>query len=495
MTEVQGTTMDEKSTEETALLQKPSRVEVEKENPFANDALERQSFAENLTEFVDSLEQPFTMSICGAWGSGKTAFLDMWRQKMENDNHLCFHFNAWENEFVDEPLIAMVGEVEAVVHNTKAYSSEKSQLGKLMSDVWRFGTQVAEPLIPRVVQVASQGIFTEEKAKKFIGAAKHAANNRGNADAGLVASFASSYTRGKDTIAEFKASLSQLVSEVKAATEYKGPAVFFIDELDRCSPTFAIRLLERMHHLFDIPGLVFVLAVDRKQLANSVRKLYGAETDADGYLRRFFDRDFSLPEPSIKAFCEHAWKKPNLKSLVEQRKNGAWENKELIDIFSFMAEGYRFSLRTIEQCVTQFNLAVRSTPSNYKLYHQALAFLIALRAGNRSLYEGYVNGTTGADDLLTSITQWGHYESFGGSNYERNLHVYLTLWSRKEGYREQAIAQWEKMINDENSDEFKRDLASHCLAQIKRNYSEGEENALPYILNKIEFFDRIEESA
>ena len=41
--------------------------------------------------------------------------------------------------------------------------------------------------------------------------------------------------------------------------------MLLVDELDRCRPTYAVQILEKMKHLFNVPN-IFVLAVDRNQL-------------------------------------------------------------------------------------------------------------------------------------------------------------------------------------------------------------------------------------
>ena len=48
------------------------------------------------------------------------------------------------------------------------------------------------------------------------------------------------------------------------------PLVFIIDELDRCRPTFAIELLERVKHIFDVPNIVFVFGINRSELVKAL---------------------------------------------------------------------------------------------------------------------------------------------------------------------------------------------------------------------------------
>ena len=80
-----------------------------------------------------------------------------------------------------------------------------------------------------------------------------------------------------------------------------------IDELDRCRPNYAIEFLETIKHLFDIRGLVFVIGVDKGQLASSAKALFGQELVFDEYYRKFAHRNVNLPVKSqlmTEKFCQ-----------------------------------------------------------------------------------------------------------------------------------------------------------------------------------------------
>ena len=94
----------------------------------------------------------------------------------------------------------------------------------------------------------------------------------------------------------------------KVRDETGHPMVFIIDELDRCRPTFAIELLERVKHIFDVPNLVFVFGINRDELCTSLQSIYG-EIDASVYLRRFFDMEFTLQEVDSAKFSRHLMQK------------------------------------------------------------------------------------------------------------------------------------------------------------------------------------------
>ena len=101
---------------------------------------------------------------------------------------------------------------------------------------------------------------------------------------------------------ELKKGLEKLSEAVFKRLQH--PLVFIIDELDRCRPTFAIELLERVKHIFDVPYLVFVFGINRDELCKSLSSIYG-EINTDVYLRRFFDFGFQLQEVESQAFVEH----------------------------------------------------------------------------------------------------------------------------------------------------------------------------------------------
>jgi len=71
-----------------------------------------------------------------------------------------------------------------------------------------------------------------------------------------------------------------------APADNQKPLIFFIDELDRCRPDYALQLLEKAKHLFNIDGIIFILALDRDQIGHSLKSIYGEGLDVDGYLRR-----------------------------------------------------------------------------------------------------------------------------------------------------------------------------------------------------------------
>jgi hypothetical protein len=386
------------------MLTKYDEIQIpDRGDPFINDRLARKKLAENLTRLLQSTRQPFVISLQAPWGAGKTTFIKMWKTHLESFGHTCLYFNAWQNDFVEDPLIAFVGEISKKMLEKKAQGKIGMQLKKLQI----IGGKLVRSAMPMTIQFATQGLLNQEAVKQ---ASDLLFTNR-NEIAGFISDLAEEkikqYESDKSGILEFKKELADFAKTLSAKANAKKPLVFFVDELDRCKPSFTIALLERIKHVFSVEGIAFVLAVNRAQLDHSVKSIYGPEMDADGYLRRFVDFSIRLPEPDIENFCQSLFERLDLQKVFNSREDKANEQDALLKIFVKLARSYRFSLRVIEQCFTEINLILRTTPSNATIYPGLLSFLVAFKAFKPEAYELLEGNLTypKIKELLATITQ------------------------------------------------------------------------------------------
>lgn len=63
--------------------------------------------------------------------------------------------------------------------------------------------------------------------------------------------------------------------------------VIFVDELDRCKPSYAVKVLERIKHFFTNDRITFVFSINTSELQHTIRKHYGNDFNADRYIDRF----------------------------------------------------------------------------------------------------------------------------------------------------------------------------------------------------------------
>ncbi len=370
------------------ILRKPTELEIPSAKPFENDCFQREGIAENLTRLIQSTQQPFVLSVEAPWGFGKTTFVRMWQAHLEAQGHVCMSFNAWENDFVEDPLVAFLGEMQKAVDSHINKLTEDTAVKKAWGEVKRIGGGVLRKALPYAVQQATLGVLSAEVIKLVMDDSQ-TREKLAEAASKLAEERLAKYEAEKEGISGFRKNLGELTKALVTKEGAKAPIIFFVDELDRCRPDFAVALLERIKHLFNVNQVVFVLSIDRGQLRESVKALYGSGMDADGYLRRFIDLAFSLPEPDVdnKTFAEHLCRRTSLEEVFAQRRSGGNEAQALIESFAIYAKRFRLSLRAQEQAFTELNIAIRTIPSEANMVTPALAFLVALRASRRGIFE------------------------------------------------------------------------------------------------------------
>jgi hypothetical protein len=364
------------------MLTKHNEIEISVDKPFTNDKLERQKIAENLTLLVQSTNQPFVISIEAPWGWGKTTFIKMWKAHLESLGHTCLYFNAWENDFVEDPLIAFIGEISKTMADKKVKGKIQAQLKKLQS----MGGKIARRVLPLTIQIVTQGLLSQDFIKQVSSELSENSNKIADFASELAEEKIKQYDNDKNEIIEFKTELAKFATSLSEGENKKGPLVFFIDELDRCRPDFSIALLERVKHVFNAEGIVFILSIDREQIEQSIKSIYGQGMNSDGYLRRFIDFRLRLPIPSIKGLCNSLYERFQMNEVFEKRNNKNNEQLTLIDTFTILAGSYQFSPRVIEQCFTEMNLILRTTSATTNIFPEILAFLVAVRAYKPEIY-------------------------------------------------------------------------------------------------------------
>ena len=326
---------------------------------------------------------PFVISIHGEWGTGKTFLLKRWQRDLENQDFKAIYFNAWEDDFCDDPLLAIVGQLWSYF--------EKDKEGRVEGFLKKIRKN-AGPLLR--ANVNSLG-------RKYIGVTGEVGPSKQDGR-DLVDEYLHQ-TSTKDTL---KKSLGKMAEVVSKETDH--PMVFIIDELDRCRPTFAIELLERVKHIFDVPNMVFVLGINRNEICKSFQAIYG-DIDADVYLRRFFDMEFILPEVGAEQFSRHLIRKFELTeffaslSKSANRKIHSEDFSMLDQYFPELWSRLGLSLRDIDYCVRLIALAGRSLAPGHAMYPWLLGLLVTLQLKNPTLYRRFIQGDCMGSEIMDYI--------------------------------------------------------------------------------------------
>lgn len=233
-----------------------------------------------------------TIAIDASLGMGKTYFAQALETMVMNENSSSdrekikfMKFDAWKSDYFDDPMKSLIGELNE--HNL-----------------------INSEAIEKVKMLCSNGIKITMKA--------------------LGKMLIKQFNLSDDDIALIKDMISGLnESELEDYKKYKGMVegfkdtyakdptlkIIVIDELDRCRPDYAIKLLETIKHIFDIKNILFVFLVNKEQLKSIVSTMYLKDDGTEEYFEKFFDIQFKLPEVAYKSYLKKEYSDHSLDKI------------------------------------------------------------------------------------------------------------------------------------------------------------------------------------
>jgi hypothetical protein len=299
----------------------------------------------------------FVLNVNGAWGSGKTFFVNRWAEQLRQAGHPVVEFNAWENDSAEDPLAPLIAAL---------IDSQKEILPPTMGDKLKQGCGK--------YIMAGGGFIVRAGLKQLVGEKgidsvnEMLSSDSENELIKLAGQHVEEQLEKQKAARGIAEQLKGFVAAIEAHADLKPPIFIFIDELDRCRPTFAIELLERVKHLFHVDGIKFIISTDSTQLVHSIQGVYGANFDSATYLQRFFDETFNLPDPNSEQFVKLLFKDlrethPNLGDL--------WINHITPErTFTDLANGFGLTLRQQAQAFHRIHfIASNIQPTDHKAFN------------------------------------------------------------------------------------------------------------------------------
>ena len=458
-------------------------LEVSAEDPFRHDALDRRPLVEFLSSLIKRLNGPFVMALDSPWGTGKTTLVRMLMADLQGKGFQCTYFNAWKVDYVTDPLVALVSSIDRIDLGTEeAGSNFKSHL----KTVKKVTTLVAKRGLMAATKALTLGAL--DIKEEYEAAAAELASD-------TVGDIVDAFNQESELLEKFRAELEAAVVQLPAAGKEPN-LVFFIDELDRCRPTFAIELLERIKHLFDIPNIVFVLSIDKQQLEASTAAVYGSAINAPEYLRRFIDLEYGIPAAHSKRYTETLIKRFGLEPVFAERKGSevAYDKKNFVEFFTMLADAVGLSLRARERCITRLRVVMDLTPPNHYLDPILVALLIVLRSNKPDLFTRLISGEAHAETVMEYLASLPNGEEFKIGRAGIGLHAYLIASDPNE---KRSSALREKLKTDVENDTLSaevRDQAQRVLRFIESiNSGMRMEISLATVAAKIDLAARVKE--
>ena len=401
------------------------------------DLLYRKGIAETLIKLFRSDNNFSHIVLDGGWGSGKSFFchqlknliLDEKKSKHEEKRKLqVVYINAFQFDYTDDPFSMILGNILDSIgykyKNKRKFISHIQSIFKQAPKIFlkiffKQGTKTIINRIPipneykQVLKETCQEIYKLDHKNKNT----------------TIDEILKSFGQMKKQISAFKDVLQKVISNTNM--------VVIIDELDRCRPSFAIEVLERVKHIFDIPNVHFLLSMDTQVLEATIKKLYGHEQNAEEYLNKFYTHKITLPstvkiseERATFALFKEKIKKENIidytKKVVESyykykdplsnyfslthssKIHSLYNNRELPDyilhIAKWLTEEYNITLREIDKVLANIQLyySLQEFPQSFE---EAIVefYALFLYVVDKKLFNEFKNKTLSLQDYKGMI--------------------------------------------------------------------------------------------
>ena len=237
------------------------------------DSLKIKKYSNALVTFIKNSLTPMTIGIQGSWGSGKTSLLNTIYAQLDDANeHVdskdfkIIWINSWENSLMATPEEALIKIINEIINGLNEVDPSLTNIQKVKD----------------AATVAAKGIL------------RVGAGILGGQTGGQVVT---EVLESTNSIKQLREQLSQLVNAIRESNSQRvDKIVIFVDDLDRVDPPEAVKILELLKNIFNIPGCIFVLAIDYDVVIKGLKDKFGERTPENEYeFRAFFDKIIQLP--------------------------------------------------------------------------------------------------------------------------------------------------------------------------------------------------------
>lgn len=273
---------------------KPTKFVIDEANPFANDLLNRENFADKLTNIVVANKDELVIALDGQWGEGKTTFINMWQAKLVSEGFPCIYIDAFKIDYTDDAFFPIAFEIDDFI---------KKKLGKedkRREELFEKTVEVSKRLLLWTGKVGLKALTLNAIGEAEIDSLSKVTDDIAEDVSEQFNKFAEEKFHAHQNTKGLFESYRDTLSEIAAIVgKTEKPLIIIIDELDRCRPKFAVQILEKIKHFFSVENVVFVLSVNQEQLEHSIKAEYGVGIDANTYLQKFVDIKATLPRFNI----------------------------------------------------------------------------------------------------------------------------------------------------------------------------------------------------
>lgn len=363
------------------------------------DFFNRNEFSRNLTSLFSKTSRGLVVTINSKWGDGKTTFVKMWERELRSSPAFVpVYYDAFRNDFSNDAFLS----IASLIHETLKQKLEdegvdvrnQEQLKHLQKATKSLAVELVKMSAGIAITSLSGGIVSNNSVVNFL---KRAFSRLTFDTLELdVDKKFQAHIESQNTIIEYQTQLAKILKSSDINQDRK--LVFFVDELDRCRPDFAIQVIEKIKHLFNMDNVFFVLTINREQLLSTIASAYGVDSsDASIYLQKFIHIETQLPPltgidkkegKNISRYLNSLLSEYELTPSIQHFKNYQAKLSEL------MSPSYlSVNPRGIERVFSLVSISVASQFWNATEHQEKLLFVMAtIKIGDPELYEEYKAG-------------------------------------------------------------------------------------------------------
>ncbi|WP_096739139.1 P-loop NTPase fold protein [Pseudoalteromonas atlantica] len=381
------------------------------EESFPADKLDRARYATFLSRLLaqegydesrpdDEQKKNYVLNLNAEWGAGKTYFLKRWSRELIVDFPVVY-IDAWQQDYSDDPFLTVIA---GIIKQLQRQAKFNITIPKSAVSMFKaVAPAIAQGLTKKISGIDLDELHTllfsddETENDQNQNSNKPTGSDFSPAVKALAQNLIKDHEAKNKSVEVIKAKLADWVNKFEEQEDKSLPIFIFIDELDRCRPSYAVEMLEAIKHIFNVKGIVFVVATDTDQLQHTIKSIYGEGFDAKVYLGRFFNSRYSLKRPALKDFLsvhsdttkfETAYLASKNIELLPRTKT----SETTLANISVVLDAFQVSARTAIQITERITAIIINLPSGKKVDVLVLAILFCIHEKNHPLYEEIING-------------------------------------------------------------------------------------------------------
>lgn len=378
---------------------------------FPADKLDRARYATFLSRLLaqegfdesrpyDEQKKNYVLNLNAEWGAGKTYFLKRWSQELILDFPVVY-IDAWQQDYSDDPFLTVIA---GIIKQLQLQAKFNITIPKSAVSMFKaVAPAIAQGLTKKISGIDLDELHTLLFSDEEIDSDQNQNSNKPTSSdfspavKALAQNLIKDHEAKNKSVEVIKAKLADWVSKFEKQEGKSLPIFIFIDELDRCRPSYAVEMLETIKHIFDVKGIVFVVATDTEQLQHTIKSIYGQGFDAKVYLGRFFNSRYSLKRPVLKDFLSVHSDTTKFESAYLESKNiellpRTQTPETALANISVVLDAFQVSARTAIQITERITAIIVNLPRGKKVDVLVLAILFCIYEKDHSLYEEIITG-------------------------------------------------------------------------------------------------------